>query len=73
MPDLQPQQYRTKEGDQLDHICWKHYGDQPRAMEQVLEANPGLSDQGAVLPSGLLIQLPDLAVFEDSSTISLWD
>jgi phage tail protein X len=55
-----PQVYRCKEGDMLDWICWRHYGRQSTAVEAVLEANPGLADQGPMFDAGQLITLPDL-------------
>jgi phage tail protein X len=42
-------------------------------VTQVLEANPGLADIGAVYPSGLFITLPDLAPPVQDSVFSLWD
>lgn len=65
--------YLTKNGDTLDYICWKHYGQQSGAVEQVLEANPGLADAGTILTAGTVIELPDLTVTTKSNTISLWD
>lgn len=67
--------YRTKDGDVLDAICARHYGDTPHRVEAVLDANPGLAAHGPVLPSGILIELP---VVEDDATdapatIRLWD
>ena len=55
-----PQVYQCKEGDVLDWICWKQYERQSQAVEAVLEANPGLADQGPKLAAGQLITLPDL-------------
>lgn len=52
--------YRTKDGDMLDYICWKHYGQQSGAVEAVLVANPGLADRGPVLPANVVILLPEL-------------
>lgn len=52
--------YRTRDGDMLDYICWKHYGQQSGAVEAVLVANPGLADLGPVYPAGVEILLPDL-------------
>jgi len=40
------QRYRTKEGDVLDRVCWKHYGAQAGAVEAVLEANTNLAEHG---------------------------
>jgi phage tail protein X len=65
--------YLTKNGDTLDYICWKHYGQQSGAVEQVFEANPGLADAGTILTAGTVIELPALTVTNKSNTISLWD
>ena len=66
--------YRTKEGDMLDWICWRHYGQQAGAVEAVLKANPGLSEAGPLLPAGLVIELPDLPQPNQSiDTVRLWD
>jgi len=66
--------YRTKDGDVLDQVCAKHYGDAPYSIEDVLAANPGLAAHGPVMRSGLLIEL---SVVEESApeapTIRLWD
>ncbi len=64
--------YLTKNGDTLDYICWKHYGQQSGAVEQVLEANPGLADAGTILTAGTVIELPDLAVKKIFSKVQLW-
>ena len=66
--------YRTKDGDVLDHLCAKHYGDAPYSVEDVLAANPGLAAHGPVMASGLLVTFP---VVEEAAevrpTIRLWD
>ncbi|MDR9824552.1 tail protein X, partial [Vibrio sp. FNV 38] len=49
-----------------------YYKGRPQATEAVLEANPGLAQHGAVLPEGLLIELPDLEPVQQSR-VSLWD
>lgn len=68
------QRYRTSEGDTVDLIVWNYYGTQAGQMvEQVLEANPGLSDQGAKLPAGLVVVLPDLKQVGQSEGVKLWD
>lgn len=67
------QRYRTREGDVLDWICWKHYGAQAGAVEAVLEANTNLAEHGEVLPAGLEIVLPDLVLPETERLIRLWD
>jgi len=57
--------YRTLQGDMLDSICWRYYGQSSRAVEVVLEANPHLADLGEKYPVGLQIMLPEI----DESTL----
>lgn len=64
-------QYRTKDGDTLDWVCWKYYGTMSGAVEAVLEANPRLADYGPVLPAGVLVSLPELPE-PVSDGVSLW-
>ncbi|HHY0435730.1 TPA: tail protein X [Vibrio parahaemolyticus] len=64
--------YRTRDGDKLDAICWRHYGRENATIE-VLKANPGLADKGTILPSGIEITLPDLATPFAKESSSLWD
>ncbi|EPR1455577.1 tail protein X [Citrobacter koseri] len=70
-----PTIYQTRDGDVLDAICALHYGTEnlSYSVTQVLDANQGLADYGAVYPSGLLITLPDLALPVEDSPFSLWD
>jgi phage tail protein X len=63
--------YRTVQGDVLDQICLKHYGS--AHIEAVYLTNPGLADYGPILPSGVLITLPEIAAPEpEQPTIRLW-
>ncbi len=64
--------YRTRDGDTLDWICWKHYGRQSGAVEAVLEANRHLADKGPILTSGLEIELPDLGQPTPVNEVELW-
>ncbi|HAT3654981.1 TPA: phage tail protein [Citrobacter freundii] len=70
-----PTIYQTRDGDVLDAICAGHYGTEnlSDSVTQVLEANQGLADQGAMYPSGLYITLPDLVTPVAESPFSLWD
>lgn len=52
-------EYRTKHGDRLDQICFKHYG-RVDVIVKVLDANIGLEEQSPVLPAGLIIKLPEI-------------
>ena len=59
--------------DVLDLICLKYYGKGEQFTEVVLKSNPGLSGIGPVLPSNLIIELPDLPNLETQTTgIRLW-
>ena len=70
-----PTIYQTRDGDVLDAICAVHYGTEnlSDSVTQVLEANQGLAEQGAVYPSGLYITLPDLVMPVAESPFRLWD
>lgn len=57
----------------LDAICHRYYSGRPRATEAVLKANPRLAKVGALLPAGLIIELPDLGPAEKAPQVSLWD
>jgi len=66
-------QYRTKQGDMLDAICYKFYGRESAAVD-ALKANPGLADKGPVFVAGILINLPPLATpVTPSQAVRLWD
>lgn len=67
--------YITRQGDQVDYICWKYYGtDRSGVVERVLEDNPGLAGFGHTLPAGINIVLPDITLPEASAEpIRLWD
>ena len=67
-------EYSTSEGDVVDYVVWKHYGTTDRqVVEQVLDANLGLSDLGPVLPAGVIIILPDIDTTQKARGIKLWD
>lgn len=65
--------YRTRSGDMIDAICYKYYGGQQSgAVEIIYEANRGLAFLGAILPAGLVIELPDIDIPAETP-IKLWD
>lgn len=65
--------YRTKDGDVLDAICLEYYN-KDGMLEAVYEANTGLADHGPVLPSGVLVILPDAQEdAPEAPTVRLWD
>lgn len=66
--------YRCSQGDTIDYVCWKFYGQQSGAVEAVYEANPGLADLGEVLPVDTVLSLPDLPKpTVEAQPIRLWD
>lgn len=66
--------YTTIQGEMVDAICRKIYGDESGYVEQVLEANPGLAALSHQLPIGTKINLPDALSAEKSQPlIALWD
>ena len=65
--------YVTSDGDILDDVVARHYGDTiDGKVEAVLTANPGLAALGAVLDGGVRITLPDLQVDKPAETEQLW-
>lgn len=66
--------YTTQAGDVLDALCYAEYGSEQGTVELVLAVNPQLAEQPAVLPAGLVIQLPTLAKPKPViQQIQLWD
>lgn len=69
-----PATYVTSTHDALDLICVRHYGLQAGAVEQVLNANPGIAAVAHRLPVGLSIVLPDIAAAQQGQqSVRLWD
>lgn len=65
--------YRTQDGEVLDAICRKFYGNERDVTEQVLVANPDLADVGPVLPAGIVITLPRIEKSQPvKETVRLW-
>ncbi len=66
--------YTTIQGEMIDAICRRAYGDESGYVEAVLEANPGLAALAAPLPIGTKIALPDIVKADDVvPVVSLWD
>lgn len=66
--------YITRAGDTVDSIAWRQYGRvNPAILQAVLDANQGLADHGPLLPAGVEMQLPDIAVQETvEAGVTLW-
>lgn len=64
----------TLQGDMVDTICRRTYGDESGFVEAVLAANPGLAALGPVLPVGTQVFLPVLDPDpEQEQLVTLWD
>lgn len=53
--------YTASDGESLDWICWRHYGRQAIAFEEVLDANQGLAAKGVFLQAGDTVSLPAIS------------
>lgn len=66
--------YTTRQGDMIDAICTRAYGDESGYVEFVLDANPGLAALGMPLPIGTVIDLPETPKTQATvAVVSLWD
>lgn len=63
---------RSIQGETLDMICAREYADVARGLKAVLDANPSLRHVGAVLPIGMIVQVPVLPLAADPPQIRLW-
>ncbi|PBK04015.1 phage tail protein [Pseudomonas abyssi] len=64
---------RAQQGDTLDAIAWRQFGRTAGVVEQLLQLNPGLADQGPIIATGTLIQLPDQPATNQTQALNLWD
>ncbi len=66
--------YTTKQGDFLDLICFKFYGNERGTTEIVLRSNPHLLDYPSCLPENLEIELPEINEEAEATdeVITLW-
>lgn len=69
--------YISREGDTVDLVCYRHYGNTVNKVEAVLSANPGLAEVGPILPKGTKLVLPDMSAPRKQAvvktTVKLWD
>jgi len=52
--------YKCVDGDRIDLIVLKHYGDL-KYLKDVVEANPVLWDRSMILDNSVIVKLPDFA------------
>jgi phage tail protein X len=65
---------RALQGDMVDAICRRVYGDESGFVEAVLDANPGLAALGPVLPEGTRLTLPEIQPEPTQEPlVTLWD
>lgn len=62
---------RSKQGDTVDSLCWRYLGTTD-AVEQVLALNPGIAEQGPILPAGIIVALPAEIGKESKERVTLW-
>ena len=66
--------YLTKVGDTLDEIAYRYYGNtNNKVVERILKVNFGISQYEALLPAGVLIELPEVQQSTETRKVKLWD
>ena len=66
--------YLTKVGDTLDEIAYRYYGNtNNKVVERILKVNFGISQYEALLPAGVLIELPEVKQSTETRKVKLWD
>lgn len=63
----------ARQGDTVDLLCHRHYGQTAGITERVYQANQGLCELGPVLPIGTKVTLPDAAPAPREEIVQLWD
>lgn len=65
---------RANQGETLDALCQRVLGRTAGVTEVALAANPGLADLGPVLPTGTLVDLPNVVQTTQPETdlVQLW-
>lgn len=63
------------QGETLDALCWRVLGQTGTIVEQALDLNRDLAEQGPILREGQIIILPILAapVTPERQIVKLWD
>jgi phage tail protein X len=51
---------KTSDGDRLDTLCHRHYGNLDGCVEAVIAANAGLAAEKQPFRAGVILTLPDL-------------
>ncbi len=62
----------TQQGDTVDLICLRFFGETGGVTEQVMAINPNLVNYDLVMPYGVAIQLPTVPERTQKQVIQLW-
>lgn len=65
--------YTTVQGDILDSVVSRFYGETRGYVEKVLAANRHLAEAGEIYEAGIKIKLPDITEQTEVKEISIWD
>lgn len=63
-------------GETIDALVWRALAKGPGAVEQILDANPGLAAIAEAMPEGTPVIIPmaaDAAELPSRSIVQLWD
>lgn len=71
MSDVIYETYISDEGDMVDMIAYRRFGDST-ATAAILDANPGLAALGPVLERGVVIRIPVPIKKDRSQSTRLW-
>jgi phage tail protein X len=63
----------SEQGETVDAVCWRYYGQTRALVEQVYALNPTLAGHGPVLPHGTALTLPDAAAAPVTESVKLWE
>lgn len=65
-------QVSSRQSDTVDLICLRYFGFTGGITEQVMNMNPQLTAYDVILPSGVMIKLPDSPKRTQKKIIQLW-
>lgn len=67
-------QVMAMQNETVDAICFRVYGKTKGMSELVFKANQGLAEHGVILPTGLMVDMPQASqVTEATNIVQLWD
>ncbi|MDT1800397.1 tail protein X [Salmonella enterica subsp. enterica serovar Oslo] len=62
-----------QQGDTVDAICWRYFGETRGITEEVYRINPDLAETGPVHSQGQAVILTDVAPAKEKTRNQLWD